>query len=108
MSVLSVYTSGYQVNGPRFKKRVSDLLELELNTAVSHYVGAGNQILVLYKSNKCLKLPSHLSNSHLPLHDGCRIDYSIAAIHLYNHALYGTLLKMSIYNLTLFYYLNLI
>ena len=35
------------------QKRALDLLELDLQRVVSCFVGAGNQTLVLYKSNQC-------------------------------------------------------
>lgn len=48
----------------RDKKRTSGLLELELQTIVSHSVGAGNQTGDLYESTKCSKLWSHLCSSY--------------------------------------------
>lgn len=35
------------------QKRVSDNLEMELQTVVSHHMGAGNLTQVLCKNNKC-------------------------------------------------------
>lgn len=56
----------------------SDLLELEFWRVVSHDVGVGNQIWVLFKSSKCLSLLGHLSSPLLCLPsldcaDLCRI-----------------------------------
>ena len=36
-----------------YQKKVPDPLKLELWMVVAYYVGAGNQIQVLCKSNKC-------------------------------------------------------
>lgn len=51
----------------RGQKRALDTLELELQMAVSHYVGAGNQTLVLWKHSQWSKLlrrlQLHLSRS---------------------------------------------
>jgi hypothetical protein len=38
---------------------------LELQVLVSHSIGAGNQIQVLRKSNKCSYPMSHLSSPHI-------------------------------------------
>lgn len=45
-------------------------LELDLQMVVSHHVGAGNQIQVFCKSNKCSQLPLHLSSSLLAVLKG--------------------------------------
>ena len=47
---------------PSEARRVFDPLELELQMAVSHPVGAGNRTHVLWKSNQCSKLLSHFSS----------------------------------------------
>lgn len=45
---------------PRGQKKVPESLALELQVAVGHCVGAGNQAVVLRKSSQSL---SHLSSS---------------------------------------------
>lgn len=52
---LSVYVPMcmYVCSAPRDQKRPVDLLELELEMALSCPVNAGNQIRVLYKNCKC-------------------------------------------------------
>ena len=46
----------------RGQKRLLESLELELQVAVSHYVGAGNGTRVLWKSSECSSLLRHLSS----------------------------------------------
>jgi hypothetical protein len=62
MDVLPACMSVYH-GACRGQNKVSDILELELQMVVSHHVGAEAQTQVLYKSNKCSKLLSHLSSS---------------------------------------------
>lgn len=52
----------------RGQRRVQDLLELELLMVVSPYVGAGNWILVFWKSNQCSELLSYLSSFQILMH----------------------------------------
>lgn len=47
---------------PSEVRRASDLLDLELEKAGSYHLGPGNQIWVVYKSNKCYQLLSHPSS----------------------------------------------
>ena len=53
-SVLPPFVSGTMCTLDALKpKEELALLELELQTAVNSYVGAGNQTWVLWKSNQC-------------------------------------------------------
>lgn len=62
---LHVYTCTMCVPGARWsQKGTSDLSNLELWAVVSFYIGLGNQLQVLCKSNTC-SLLSHLSISPL-------------------------------------------
>lgn len=53
----------YACSADRGQKRAGDPLALPLQMAVSSYVDAGNRTLVLWKSNECSELLSHLSLS---------------------------------------------
>lgn len=66
MSVLSVCMYVYHMcadvptGAHRSQKKSLDPLELDLWTAVSHHMGAGNHTQVFHKSSKCLWTLSHL------------------------------------------------
>jgi hypothetical protein len=52
MNALPIHMSVYHMV-PLEAQKVSDPLELELQTAVSHHVGAGYQTQFLWKSSLC-------------------------------------------------------
>ena len=57
--ILSVWVFCLYALPMEARRRVWDLLGLELQMVVSHHVGSGNWMWVLCKSNKCFSLPSH-------------------------------------------------